>query len=180
MHPVCVGLHRWLQPCLGNVLDECLAVCQHAHVNGPGKILRVESGARRAFGPASPAPETKASVRRSEDWLSPGTTMQKRLAIMDCSMSRCQSALLPAPCACSLLHFSAGAFGCPAYISPQPQPDAFSGQRMQQQWAHHACHGLQQLPHSRRPHETCCPGTAPPAQRWACDLKHPSAARKAL
>ena len=107
-------------------------------------------------------------MRRSEDWLSPGTTMQKRLPIMDCSMSRCQSALLPAPCACSLLHFSAGALGSPAWMPPQPQPDAFQGPRMRPQWAHHDCHALQQLLHSRRPHETRCAGTAPLPQRQVC------------
>ena len=103
--------------------------------------LRAAQG--HASGAASLAPETKASVRRSEDWLSPGTTMQKRLAIMDCSMSRCQSALLPAPCACSLLHFSAGALGSPARMPPQPQPDGFQELRMRQQWAHHDGHALQ-------------------------------------
>ena len=59
-------------------------------------------------------PETKASVRRSEDWLSPGTIMQKRLCIMLCSSALCQSVAVPPPCASSLLHFSACDLGSPA------------------------------------------------------------------
>ena len=93
-------------------------------------------------------------MRRSEDWLSPGTTMQKRLAIMERSRSRCQSTLLPAPCACSLLHFSAGALGSPASMLPHSETDPFQKVRERQPVAHHDRHAQQQLPDSRPPYQT--------------------------
>ena len=53
-------------------------------------------------------------MRRSEDWLSPGTIMQKRLCIMLCSSALCQSTEVPPPCASSFVHFSACDLGSPA------------------------------------------------------------------
>ena len=59
------------------------------------------------------APVTKASVRRSEDCVSPGTIMQKRLRAMLSSSDLCQPCMVPPPCASSLVHFSAAALGSP-------------------------------------------------------------------
>lgn len=59
-------------------------------------------------------PETNESVRRSDDWLSPGTIMQKRLCIMLCNKDLCQFTFPPPPCASSVVHFSACALGSPA------------------------------------------------------------------